>query len=137
MKRVKRRRRGVTLLELLTASAILVVGLVGVIELLIRSADTHRQGAQLLSATALANSTLAELSGRGFDGLDAGTYTTVDTDAVGRTYSQQVTISDVSDGGYPAYAISVRVNWRDVRGKPHTNVASSIVSRVPGSDGGT
>ncbi|MEW5737580.1 MAG: hypothetical protein AB1938_01575 [Myxococcota bacterium] len=135
-KRLKRRLRGVTLLELLTASAILVVGLVGIIELLIRSADTNRQGAQVLSATALANSTLADLSGLGFNALDAGTFTQTKTDSVGRTFDETVTIVDASDGGYPAYAITVQVDWKDVRGQPHTNFASTIVSQVPALDGG-
>lgn len=122
---------GTSLVELLVAAAILVVGLVGVIAMLIGSSAVSRNGAGAMNAAAYAGSALQDLSAMDYCSLtplvaaDAG----VVFDSAGRRYGRIV--NSVNSGPPMIYTLTVQVDWSDANKTPKTTTMSSIVSRRP------
>lgn len=135
---MKRRhgRRGTSLLELMIAGAILVVGLVGVTGLFLRAVASNRDGTVQLEASLLANGGLDDYSTASYSqlapsaDLDAGQF---GEDGVVR-YARSVSITDGGAGTTNAYNVAVTVGWRDSLGRARRTIATTVISQRP--DGG-
>ena len=132
--------RGSTLLEVLMAGAILIIGLTGVVSMMLRSSSSTRDGATLTSAAAYGSASLQELTALGFanlavtggfDGgsgfIDAG----IVYDGAGRRYGRLISVANAGSAGAPAYLVTVQVQWRDSLGVPRTTTSSTLVGRSP------
>lgn len=130
------RRRGSTLLEVMMASAVLMVGLVGVIELLLKGAVNHRRGTQPVIATLTAQDALAEYTMFGYAALAPGTYDGgTFHDGAGRPYTRIITVDADAGVSYPAYLVTVRIeSTLPGLGAPLVTTASTLLSARP--DGG-
>lgn len=109
-------RRGATILEVLVAAAILMIGLVGVVQLVLAGALAERRGEQAVSASRFASESLTEARATPFDELVEGTFDGGFVyDANGRPYFRDVSVvlTSALDGGYPTYDVSVRVAFVD------------------------
>ncbi len=108
-------RRGATILEVMVAGAVLMLGLVGVLQLIISAAGASRRGSQSVSASFQAQDVLYQFIGSGFDGggLVPGSYdagTVIEPD--GRRLTREVLIMDATnDAGYPSFDIITTVRW--------------------------
>jgi Tfp pilus assembly protein PilV len=134
-----RTARGSTLLEVLMAGAILIIGLTGVVTMMLRTSASTRDGANGFNAAAYGASTLQELTALGFqnltvtgslDGgslLDAG----VVYDASGRRYGRLVSVTAGGTSAFPTYTVAVQVEWRDAAGQPRVTTTSTIIGRAP------
>jgi Tfp pilus assembly protein PilV len=125
--------RGSTLLEVLMAGAVLIIGLTGVVSMMLRSSSSTRDGAGGFNAAALGASALQDLTAMGYQnltvstGLDAG----VLFDAAGRRYGRIVTVANSGTAAAPAYTLTVRVDWRDSLGQPRVTTTSTVIGRAP------
>lgn len=134
---MKRLRRGSSLLEVMTAGAVLVIGLVGVLQLIIYSASNSRRGGQWVTASFQAQDVLYEFVGGGFGGpgLVAGVYDAgVVTDPDGRIVRRTVTVTDVTAAAaYPAFQVVSEIRWQ--AGGPASELrlmrAEALISAVP------
>lgn len=137
-----RRRRlrphGATMLEVLVAGGVLVLGLTGILQLILVGMGRVRNGDVQEESQVIAQSTLAEFKGWAFaDVADAGVGTfalTDHVDDVGRTFSREATITDVNDGGLGAMRVEVRVRWNQRLGVVEVNresTAALIISETP------
>lgn len=130
------RARGASMIEMMIAGAVLLTGLVGILQLVIlgmghlRNADVQR------SAQEVVQSTLSDYRGQPYAQLVAGTYTLPDyTDDVGRVFSRSAVVASISDGGtYGAMQVSVTVNWSErmvgiVNARQSTGTA--LISEIP------
>jgi Tfp pilus assembly protein PilV len=132
----RRSRRGTSLLELMIAAAILVIGLVGVVGLFLRAIASNRDGTVQLEAALLANGGIDEYSTTPYSALalgldiDAGQF---GEDGVIR-YARSVDITDGGVGTTNAYNVAVTVVWRDSFGRARRTIATTVISQRP--DGG-
>jgi len=86
------KRRGSSLIEVMVASSILIVGLVGVVELLIQGAHNQRRGVQPVMASLSAQQVLTDYTMLGYPSLVAGTFDGgTRYDGAGRKFTQVVT----------------------------------------------
>lgn len=130
------KRRGSSLIEVMVASSILIVGLVGVVELLIQGAHNQRRGVQPVMASLSAQQVLTDYTMLGYPSLVAGTFDGgTRYDGAGRKFTQVVTVDPDAGVGYPAFLVTVRIE-SDQPGLPTPLVTtvSTILSRSP--DGG-
>ncbi len=132
--------RGSTLLEVLMAGAILVIGLTGVVAMMLRTSSGTRDGAGMVSAAAYGSSTLQEVSAVGFanlavtGGFDGGTgFIDGGTvfDGAGRRYGRLISVVNSGTAAAPAYLVTVQVEWRDAQGVPRATTTSTLVGRSP------
>jgi Tfp pilus assembly protein PilV len=133
----RRSRRGTSLLELMIAAAILVIGLVGVVGLFLRAIASNRDGTVQLEAALLANGGIDEYATTPYSALavgadlDAGQF---GDDGVVR-YARSATITDVVAAGTTrARNVAVTVGWRDSFGRARRTIATTVISQRP--DGG-
>jgi Tfp pilus assembly protein PilV len=127
MKAIHQTPRGVTIMEVLVSSVILIIGLIGVIQLLIAGSVNERRGEDSVSAAFLAAGALDGARSIPFDSLTAGTYVTPVTDEKGRLYDQTVVVTAANtDAGYPRYEIAVTISHTDRL----TNSAGDAVTTV-------
>lgn len=133
------RLRGTSLLELMIAAAILVVGLVGVVGLFLRAIASTRDGTVQLEAAMLANGGLDEFSTTPYSALTPGV--NMDAGQFGEggiiRYARSVDITAIAPippATTNAYTVAVTVGWRDYLGRPRRTVSSTVVSQRP--DGG-
>ena len=130
------RPRGSSILEAIIASSILIIGLVGVAQLLTQGALNQRRGSQPVTNLLDAQQSLAEYTMFGYAGLTAGVFDggTL-TDVSGRTYTRIVTVDPDAGVGYPAYLITVRIEASQPGlSAPVVTTARTIISQSP--DGG-
>lgn len=126
-------RRGATILEVMVAGAVLILGLVGVLQLLISAAGASRRGSQWVSASLQAQDVVYEFIGNGFDGggLIPGTYDAgmiIEPD--GRRITREVMILDATaDAGYPSFDVITTVRWS--AGLIQYQVASQALISLP------
>ena len=114
MNGAKRQARGMSLLEAMMASAILIVGLTGVTLMLTRGAVNARNGQQMIDSSQIITAKLAELHSAGLDSLtitsgspsfdggsfdDGGFY----TDGSGRVYMVTQIVTDATPPMPPAW----------------------------------
>ncbi|MEW6432630.1 MAG: hypothetical protein AB1730_14095 [Myxococcota bacterium] len=123
------------------ASALLLFALVGVVALLSRAANAERDGNVAVTATSLAQQTLAEVAAARYEGLTAGTGLDggVTYDGAGRRYGRIIDIFDgTADGGFASYDIRVRVEYNSSLPPPFQTVLQTevwgVVAQSP--DGG-
>jgi hypothetical protein len=133
------RARGTTLMEVMMASVVLIIGLTGVFSLLTASSGEMRRGIVASSAASYAASTLDDVAGLGYCAVLAGpTGTSLDAgvsyDGTGRRYGKLMSIVDGGSTAIPTFNVAVRVEWNDANKVLHTTSMSTMVSRVP--DGG-
>jgi len=124
------------MMEVMVASAILIIGLVGVIELLLQGAMNNRRGVQPVTSSLFAQQVLAEYTMFGYSSLAEGTFDggTVH-DSSGRAYTEIITVDSDAGVGYPAFVVTARVeSFRPGFPTPLVTTASTILSRSP--DGG-
>jgi hypothetical protein len=138
MTKLLRRSRGSTLVEVMAASVVLLIGMTGIIALLIRGMAAHREVNVELRALNHANSIAAQLGSLDYASVSvipAGVVTWVDQDDQ-RRYQTSTTITEVGDGGVRAARIEVRAQWISNMGdgllrQPVDAVAVAIVSEAP------
>jgi Tfp pilus assembly protein PilV len=134
------RPRGSTLLEVLMAGAILVIGLTGVVTMMLRTSSGTRDGATGFNAAAYAASALQEVTALGYQNLaitgsldggvglrDGGTL----YDASGRRYGRLVSVTSGGTAAFPTYQVAVQVEWRDGTGRPRVTTTSTLIGRAP------
>ncbi len=140
MKRRPVPNRGVSLVEVLIASAVLIIGLTGITAMLMRGSVTGRNGQQTMLAAHYANQTMDELTSMGFNGLtpmpgasfdgggaaDGGIF----TDGSERRYAVQYIVTDTG-AAWPTYRIDVETTWRDGNGQAKRFLQSTTLSRAP------
>lgn len=112
-----RRARGSSLLEVMTAGAVLILGLVGVLQLIIYSASNGRRAGQWVTASYQAQDVLYEFVGNGLDGggLIAGTYDAGMLVEGGRQIRRTVIITNVASEtptNYPSMQVRAELRWR-------------------------
>jgi Tfp pilus assembly protein PilV len=134
-----RLRRGSSLLEVIVASGLLIVALVGVMALLSRATVAQRDGDTSVVAASLAQQTVAEISASGFASLTAGTGFDggVIIDSNGRRYGRIIDVFP-GDAGIPSFDVRVTVEYSSSLPPPLQTVLRTTtwasLSRTP--DGG-
>ncbi|MCA2977421.1 MAG: hypothetical protein INH41_22125 [Myxococcaceae bacterium] len=134
-----RRARGTTLLETMMAGAVLMLGLVGVVQLIISSMNqfgnsTARMTGQVANADAMAD--VLSMPFQAYSTFPLGSVIDggVTTDASGRQYARTITIAAAGDGGVAARLVTVETRWRENLGPATVNrvARSSIfISELP------
>jgi Tfp pilus assembly protein PilV len=124
--------RGTTILEVLLASAVLVLGLTGLTQLVIYGMNSSRvaavhTGAQLQSAASVAEQMMTPYASLTDGTFDGGTSLDVD----GRLYSRTIIIAPAGDGGARAHSIEVRTTWTDAVGATRLAISTGLVSEKP------
>jgi len=130
----RRGRGGSTLIEIMIAGAVLLLGLVGVAQLLISgmsyfTSSNARANGQTFSAAAV-----AQIEALPFQALTAGVSDGgIVFDSNGKRYGRVVTVTDIGDGGVQARQVVVRTDWRDALapGGQRFATATVVVSEVP------
>lgn len=134
-KHTSRLSRGTSIIEVMFAGAILLLGMVGVVQLIVAGKGVTRDPRVAMSAMVTTNGVLAELAGISYYAIDAGTF---DAGMVlgpdGRKYPRTVVITQIGDGGVGAFRIVATTEWKDALGRLRTTQAVTIVSEPP--DGG-
>lgn len=128
-------RRGSTLLETMIAGAVLVLGMVGIIQLLISgmsqfSSTNGRATGQDLAAAGIAEAMVLPFDAVAIGVSDAG----IIFDATNRRFGRIRTVTAAGDGGVRARQIVVQTDWLDNLGSltvPRTAVATAFISEVP------
>jgi len=127
-------KRGSTLIETMVASAVLIVGLVGVLQLMISGMTQFgrfnaRATGQDLATAALSQDMAMPFAAIPLGVTDAG-FVTLD----GRQYGRVRTVTNIGDGGVGARRIVVVTNWAENFGSvlvPRTATATTIISELP------
>jgi Tfp pilus assembly protein PilV len=127
-------RRGSTLIETMVASAVLILGMVGVIQLMISGVRQFGRSNARAQGQELSTAALAEDMAKPFAAIPVGVsdagFVTVD----GQRYGRIRTVIDVGDGGVAARQIVVVTNWAENLGSllvPRTASATTIISELP------
>jgi len=124
--------RGTTLLEVLMASAILIIGLTGLTQLVIHGMNAFRNAAVQTGAELGSQSAVADVMMTPFLSLTDGTFdggVTVDVD--GRRYTRTIIVTPWGDGGIAARRVEVRTAWTDSVGLPRVAVAVGMINETP------
>jgi prepilin-type N-terminal cleavage/methylation domain-containing protein len=133
--------RGLTLLEVLVASAVMLIALSGISMMLIYSRNSSSAAMRDHIATELASERMEEYQALTSQGVvGPGVYDAGFTDQNGRVTNCQVVVSDGSsqDGGSSVltYRIEVEVSYLLPNGKPTSFTVDTLVSRPLGTDAG-
>ncbi|MDX2013608.1 MAG: hypothetical protein SFW67_25670 [Myxococcaceae bacterium] len=122
--------RGSTLLETMMAGAVLILGLVGVVQLIISSMNQFgnsvaRVNGQQVTAAGVADVMSLPFAAFAAPGVfDGG----VLTDENGRRYTRTITVALAGDGGIAAREVVVETRWRENLGPaPVDRVARATV----------
>ncbi|MBL8922709.1 MAG: hypothetical protein JNJ54_27925 [Myxococcaceae bacterium] len=132
------RSRGSTLLETLIAGAILIFGMVGVIQLFIAGTRQFSIANGRVTGQQVTNAAVGEVMALPFQALPVGVQDggrVIDGD--GRIYTQSRTITAAGDGGVQARRVLIETRWRENMGPAvieRVSQAVIFVSEVP--DGG-
>lgn len=124
--------RGTSLIEVMLASAVLIIGLTGTTQLVLYGMAAFRTatvqtGAQLESRAAVADLLMTPYGALTDGTFDAGIAVDID----GRAYSRLVTVTSVGDGGVGARRVEVRTTWTDNAGRPRQAIAVGLISESP------
>jgi len=130
--RTNRRRRGMSLVEVMVAMVILSFGLLGVAALQVRAITEGSGGQHLSSASAIARNRVEELSRVAWDAAvlndTAGAWTAAtNVTAMDQTYARSERITDnIPAPGTPTIkSVEVRVVWSDTKRQNRSVVLSS------------
>jgi hypothetical protein len=141
MTQKRRWPRGISMIETIVASTVLVLGLSGITMMLLHGSANARNGQQYMVATAMAGQALHELTderieslvptpGLSFDAgtaLDGGYY----TDGSGRPYNTGYIVTDISVPGQLIYRIDVQTSYLNGHGQTVVQRASTVISKAP------
>ena len=139
-KRKTRGSRGVSLVEVIVASGVLIIGMTGITAMLMRGAVNGRLGQQTMVASQYGEQALDELTTQGFqsltpqvgatfaagDGIDAGYF----IDGSGRWYQSAFIVTDLG-GAWPTYRVDVQTEYIDGAGVSRVQSHSAILSKIP------
>jgi type II secretory pathway pseudopilin PulG len=136
--RNNRRSRGSTLIEVMVASVILILGMTGVVAMMLKGMAASREAAvqreaQNLSASVAAQYATVPYLGL-WNGVVGGSYTIdggILLDPDGRKYPSSIDIADVGDGGIGAVRVTVHTQWTNFLRQPKDAVATTMVSDFP------
>ncbi|MBE2253923.1 MAG: hypothetical protein IAE78_30620 [Myxococcus sp.] len=132
MRRVK---GGSTLLETMVASSVLLLGMVGIVQLLISGVNQNGVANARATGQDMAAAGAAEAMSMPFDAVPVGTFDAgILFDGDGRRYGRTRIISDIGDGGVRARRVVVNTEWRDALGAVsllRTAQVSVIISEIP------
>jgi hypothetical protein len=130
-------RRGVSMVEMLIAGAVLVIGLTGVTALLVHSFDRTRLGVRRFEASQNGTGAMetfnAQFTGAGFASIPAGTFDAgvVTNDKGIPLYGRTITVSPLlGDGGVPlpASVVQMDVTYTDSLKQTKTQRYVTIVN---------
>lgn len=111
---IRRRGRGMTLIELLLSIAILMAGMVCIFALLLTGLNSHRRAIKETEATMIAASALADLRADFAGGVvprsDGSTYVEV-KDHAGYKINRLIVSVDPQKGENREYFVRVRISW--------------------------
>lgn len=122
---MSRANRGSTLLETMMAGALLILGMVGVVQLIISSMtqfgnSVARVNGQQVTAAGVADVMALPFAAFSTPGVfDGG----ILTDENGRRYTRTITVTAAGDGGIATREVLVETRWRE-------NVGPAFVDRV-------
>lgn len=125
--------RGTSLIEVVIASAVLIIGLTGLTQLVIYGMNSFRTsavrtGAELQSQAGVADALMTPYGALVDGTFDGGTIVDVD----GRAYTRVTIISAAGDGGgVGAHRIEVRTTWTDGVGLQRQAIAVGLISEKP------
>jgi Tfp pilus assembly protein PilV len=141
---MRRASRGFSLVEVMVASLVLIIGLTGLTAMLMRGAVNGRNADQLMISAELTNQIIQDLESAKFDSLtpnvglsfDAGTALDAGyfTDTSGRSYQGSFYVSDitaVTSNPNPTYRIDIQMLYRDGNGQPAIRRATTVLSKAP------
>lgn len=138
MRRLRSSARGSSILEVMIASGVLLVGLAGVLQLMLLGLGRLRNSDVQESSQTVVAASLAPYEALPYTQLDAGGPTNLPdfVDDVGRTYQREVTVTEVGnlDGGLGAVRVDVVVRWSQRAGAFDINResrGSTLISEVP------
>jgi Tfp pilus assembly protein PilV len=132
--RTRRQRGGSSLIEIMIAGAVLLLGLVGVAQLLISGMSFFTTSDARSSGQTISAAGVAQLEALPFQALAVGTSDGgIIYDSNGRRFGRVVTVTDVGDGGVQARRVVVRTDWRDALapGGQRFATATVVLSEVP------
>lgn len=110
---MRSQRRGMTILEVLVASSLLLLGLFGVVQLIYAGDVTERRGEQKYTGTLVATEVMEQLRAMPFTDLVPGTFTnTVTLD--GRSFDRKIIIANMADAGMATVEVTVQVTFVDL-----------------------
>jgi hypothetical protein len=131
------------MLEALMASAILIVGLTGVTQLILEGSVSARNGEQYMSSASHASKFLQDMKAVGWEGL-AATSGSLDAGGVdggimydkdGRRYSVTYTVTNMAptlgSSPWPTFLVQTEVSYRDGIGRTRLSRFNSIVTQAP------
>ena len=124
--------RGVSLIEVMVASVVLILGLIGAVQLLVAGMKLHREEtvramAQMHSGAASSNMAMLNYAQITAGSYDAGTVIDLD----GRSYPRSQLITQIGDGGVGAFKVATTTEWRDQFNRPQRSTTVTIVSEKP------
>lgn len=128
-------KRGATLLEVMIAGAVLLLGMVGIVQLLIAGmSQTGISNARAVGQE-MAAAGLAQAMALPFDAVPAGVFDGgILFDGDGRRYGRTITVTNVGDGGVRARQVTVTTEWREILGAMstvRTTQASVFITEIP------
>lgn len=130
-----RSARGSTLLETMVAGSVLLLGLVGVVQLIMAGMSQFGVSNARATAQDLASAGVAQAMALPFDAVPAGVWDAgVVVDRDGRRFGRIMTVTTVGDGGVRARQVVVRTEWREELGSlsmPRTAQATVFISEIP------
>jgi hypothetical protein len=122
---------GSTLIEVMMAAAVLVIGLGGIIGMMLNISTSTRVGVGQMNGASIASSMIQQTTGVGYCNLVPGNSDGGVTDGAGRVYNAFVGVTSIGGAVEPAYRVDVQVHWTDAQRTPHISSASTLVSRPP------
>jgi hypothetical protein len=132
---MKRVLRGSTLVETLIASALLLLGMVGVVQLILAGMNQNGMANARATGQDLASAGAAAAASLPFDAVSIGVFDGgIVFDSDGRRFGSRRTVTDIGDGGTRARQVVVSTEWRDFVGALswlRTAQVSVIVSEIP------
>ncbi len=127
-------RRGSTLVEVMIAAVVLIIGMVGVIQLLVAGMSQFGRASGRAVGQDLAVAALDQDLATPFNALAVGASDAGSILIDGRRYGRIRTVTNISDGGTRAYQIVVVTDWPEERGASlvsRTATATTIISEAP------
>jgi len=111
------RRRGSTLLETMIAGSVLLLGMVGIVQLLIAGMTQFGTSNARATGQDMASAGVAEAMSVHFDAVPVGvTDAGILFDGDQRRYGRTRTVTNIGDGGVRARQVVVEAEWRDLIG---------------------
>lgn len=137
--RARKRRRGLSLVEIMVALVVLAFGLLGVAALQVRAITESSSGLHLSSASAIARNRVEELNRTAWSAvalndtaaLWSGT-TNIVVQGQNYTRAERITNNGATPPTTTIKAIEVRVQWSDRKRQNRSVVFSSARLREPG-----